>query len=535
MGGRNDRRRKTMEKRKMEEKRRKKKNMKGERKEWKKKEKKEVKKAIKRRKEEVKRWREKNLKMRIGTINVTGLYSEHSMRKLHEYILNRKVHIWVLTETHLKKGSEILFDNIFENRYQVIHNSRKRISKMDNGSGGVTILIDKNIKWKNKPKEMKNRRNEGMTWIYVETQDKKMNICGVYIVPKSSNRATINNTIIDEIYQITAIEEKGATNILIGDFNARIGQLNSITDNGIYKRKNKDKDDWPQGRQVLKMCNDANMIITTGIERYKRGETKTKYMETEFTFQTKHGASTIDHCIINEEDLHLIEETVIDDDIWEYINTSHKAVIIKPNITINEGKKEKGKKKRERKERKINKIKNKRVWKKFKEKSEEMNEIDVESRKILMTNDTEENWEGVKKIFEKLNEKVKEIDKKEGELEILKLQKEVEIDREKEETRRRRKRWRKKIRKEKNVEKRNEYTKEYKRMKNREKNLSIKQRKVKQKIEAEIIEELCKEYEGIAWEWLKRLIPKRKKKKQELQEVIDQEGNIKGKDEIMQV
>merc|ERR1712141_458935 len=97
------------------------------------------------------------------------------------------------------------------------------------------------------------------------------------------------------------------------------------------------------------------------------------------------------HCIINEEDLHLIEETVIDDDIWEYINTSHRAVIIKTNITINEGKKEKGKKKRE---------------------SEEMNEIDVESRKILMTNDTEENWEGVKKNFEKLNEKVKEIDKK---------------------------------------------------------------------------------------------------------------------------
>merc|ERR1712150_141939 len=150
--GRNDRRRKTMEKRKMEEKRRKKKkNMKGERKEWKKKEKKEGKKANERRKEEVKRWREKNLKMRIGTINVTGLYSEHSMRKLHEYILNRKVHIWVLTETHLKKGSEILFDNIFETRYQVIHNSRKRINKMDNGSGGVTILIDKNIEWKNKP------------------------------------------------------------------------------------------------------------------------------------------------------------------------------------------------------------------------------------------------------------------------------------------------------------------------------------------------------------------------------------------------
>merc|ERR1712083_702652 len=176
-------------------------------------------------------------------------------------------------------------------------------------------------------------------------------------------------------------------------------------------------------------------------------------------FQTKHGASTIDHCIFNEEDLFLIEETVIYDDIWEYINTSHRAVIIKTNITINEGKKEKGKKKRERKERKINKIKNKRVWKKFKEKSEEMNEIDVESRKILMTNDTEENWEGVKKIFEKLNEKVKKIDKKEGELEILKLQKEVEIDREKEETRRRRKRWRKKIRKEKNEEKRDEYMK----------------------------------------------------------------------------
>merc|ERR1712083_1009573 len=92
-----------------------------------------------------------------------------------------------------KKGSEILFDNIFENRFQVIHNSRKRISKMDKGSGGVTILIDKNIKWKNIPTEMKNRRNEGMPWIYVETDDKKLNICGVYIVPNSSNRSTINN------------------------------------------------------------------------------------------------------------------------------------------------------------------------------------------------------------------------------------------------------------------------------------------------------------------------------------------------------
>merc|ERR1712218_619943 len=124
--GRNDRRKKTMEKRKMEEKKRKKKEHEGREEGMEKKRKKRGKKANERRKEEVKRWREKNLKMRIGTINVTGLYSEHSMRKLHEYILNRKVHIWVLTETHLKKGSEILFDNIFETRYQVIHNSRKR-------------------------------------------------------------------------------------------------------------------------------------------------------------------------------------------------------------------------------------------------------------------------------------------------------------------------------------------------------------------------------------------------------------------------
>jgi hypothetical protein len=77
--------------------------------------------------------------------------------------------------------------------------------------------------------------------------------------------------------------------------------------------------------------------------------------------------------------------------------------------------------------------------------------------------------------------------------------------------------------------------KEYKKLKNRARHLSRKQRKMKQIMEAETIDALCKDYDGIAWEWLKRLIPKRKSERQKLEEVIDQEGNIRGKEEILRV
>ena len=120
-------------------------------------------------------------------------------------------------------------------------------------------------------------------------------------------------------------------------------------------------------------------------------------------------------------------------------------------------------------------------------------------------------------------------------MEILQLGGEVKTDREKEDIRKRRRRWRKKIRKETNIEEMQKMIVEYKRMKNRERHLSKKKRKIKQRLEAEQIEILCREYDGIAWEWLKKLIPKRKKQKQEITEVIDNEGRIRGKEEVMKV
>merc|ERR1712150_301637 len=123
-----------------------------------------------------------------------------------------------------------------------------------------------------------------------------------------------------------------------------------------YKRRNKDKKEYPQGRQVLKMCNDANLIITTGIAKLKRCEAKIDDMSTEFTFENGIGSSTIDYCIINEQDLNIIEETVIDDDIWEYCNTSHRAVIVQTNLSLKKGKIKKEEKKKGRRDKKINNI-----------------------------------------------------------------------------------------------------------------------------------------------------------------------------------
>merc|ERR1711894_201242 len=87
------------------------------------------------------------------------------------------------------------------------------------------------------------------------------------------------------------------------------------------------------------------------------------------------------------------------------------------------------------------------------------------------------------------------------------------------------------MKKELDKTKRIQLMKEYKRMYNRERQLSLKKRNMKQRMEADQIEMLSKDYDGIAWDWLKDLIPKRKKIKQELDEVIDQNGNIKGKEE----
>ena len=80
-------------------------------------------------------------KIRVEAINISGLYTKNAMREMYKYMHKRKeTTIWILTETHFTKGSELNFKSIYERSFYAFSKRRSweqrrkhKISKKPSG------------------------------------------------------------------------------------------------------------------------------------------------------------------------------------------------------------------------------------------------------------------------------------------------------------------------------------------------------------------------------------------------------------------
>ena len=67
------------------------------------------------------------------------------MYSFKQYLFTHKIDICCVTETHLNEIREKWFREVFEDQYIVIVKNRNDMKKRDKGSGGVVILVNKNV------------------------------------------------------------------------------------------------------------------------------------------------------------------------------------------------------------------------------------------------------------------------------------------------------------------------------------------------------------------------------------------------------
>ena len=159
-------------------------------------------------------------KIRVEAINLTGLYTKNAMVELYKYMNKRKkTTIWILTETHFTKGSELNFKSVYERSFYAFSKRRSweqrkkhKISKKP--SGGVAILCRKDIEWKTPPNLIEQYTEEGLLTVKLEINKEKFIISGVYLVPESS-KLFENNKLIWESLSVMLNTERQETIKLI--------------------------------------------------------------------------------------------------------------------------------------------------------------------------------------------------------------------------------------------------------------------------------------------------------------------------------
>ena len=92
------------------------------------------------------------------------------------------VHIVIWTETHFEQKHSIEFDQIAQEGGYITYSITRLMRRFDTGSGGVTIMIDKQYN----SREMRRSKLEDLIWVRVEVGKEKVFVGGVYLVPGTS-------------------------------------------------------------------------------------------------------------------------------------------------------------------------------------------------------------------------------------------------------------------------------------------------------------------------------------------------------------
>ena len=203
--------------------------------------------------------------------------------------------VCVVTETWIKEGraNEVVQD-FDEKRYSWFSRERKH-QKSHSGDGGVGILVKKNV---GEITIVKTSKEYDTMWIEINRQGERL-FFAVYMLPEGSSRDNDSKAQLLELEADILVFRKQGKVVILGDFNARIGQQESrIIRDGKYMtfaRMSQDQVSGSaiidRGKQFVQSMNACNMIILNGIDN--KGEN---------TFESVNkGQSTVDYIVLGDD------------------------------------------------------------------------------------------------------------------------------------------------------------------------------------------------------------------------------------------
>lgn len=223
---------------------------------------------------------------RIATWNIRGINGKEE--ELIEEIKQAKIGILAITETK-KKGQGI--QDVQEN-YILLYSG---VEHEKRAKAGVGIIMDKDIY-----KKVTNWDyiSERLMTIDVETKPThKIKIIVVYGPNEDDTKD--NKDIFWET--LTDIKESTAnTTLILGDFNARVGTKDEISEHvlGSYGEKHKNGN----GRRLIEFCKENDMIVANTFFKHKDIHTYTRELP------SRNERSVLDYILINKTDRTLIDD-----------------------------------------------------------------------------------------------------------------------------------------------------------------------------------------------------------------------------------
>ena len=275
-----------------------------------------------------------------------------------------------MTETHLTEEREKWFKKAVEDKFYVFCKNRSDMKERDKGSGGVAILVRKHI---GEATKIEKKREDGLMWIKLLHEGRKMYIATVYLLPAGAVRIEHNDSLREQLGRDIAEFRGQGIVLVLGDMNSRIGDLMSIVSGEIaVRRDNIDKEYInTNGRKLIKLMNSVGMVVLTGIRN-----------RSEFTCYKdgakKRGRSVVDHICVDGGIMNMVVAEEVREDIMRVIKTDHLMVSASLKVMrINKNKCKGGKVKKKivKNGLQLSRLPNREVWELFMRECESKSEL----------------------------------------------------------------------------------------------------------------------------------------------------------------
>jgi hypothetical protein len=361
------------------------------------------------------------------------------MKDWIEYMQNNHAHIAICIETHLDKEESNRLKTLGAKQGYKVYSVTRHMRRHDNGSGGVSIFVEEGLK----SREVRVSELEDFIWVCVEGSEDKLFIGGIYLVPTASTRARKAEELVEELGRDIVRYQKEGSVLVAGDWNCKIGELESEVKGVKIARRSQYKNIDKRGLRIVEIMNTADMIILNGV----RGS------EAEYTCTGIRGIGIDDYVAVSNTLYPKVSNIYYFRQVLEYFDNDHCALFCTiqqkkhPHNTIHNEEKKDNRKKEKGKESfaLVAKIKHRNFWEWLRERSdEEMEKADQEMKEQdeTHTQSIEESWNtlktGITNVLQKAHKRAKREGrrKKEEDGEVKKIREEMKIEARKEESRR---------------------------------------------------------------------------------------------------
>lgn len=197
-----------------------------------------------------KRREKKEDRFKVILWNLAGIHKVWNVWDLLE-----KYDVIILQETWLEKSKEKELLNKLNRNYVWVAKAADRVKDRGRAKGGTIIGVHEKIAKNVEIEEGKNTLNVKNLKI---GKEERLNIITCY------NNKGVSEIISELEKKVQEGVEEGKRVLVMGDFNARIGDLQIEREGGIKKRKSKDKRVNGEGKKIVNFCEELGLTIRNG-------------------------------------------------------------------------------------------------------------------------------------------------------------------------------------------------------------------------------------------------------------------------------